>query len=68
MIGAKCRLVSGGKVMHTLTDEYGDFWFTDLAVGLYELTIEAKDYEIKVFKDIRTRECVNLGDIPLQRK
>jgi len=68
LIGAKCRLVSGGKVYHARTDEYGDFWFTDLAVGLYDLTIEAPGFDYKVFKDIRTRECVNLGDIPLERK
>lgn len=66
--GAKCRLVNGGKVYSTATDEYGDFWFNDLPVGLYDLTIEAKGFEIRVFKDIRTRECVNLGDIPLEKK
>jgi len=68
IIGAKCRLVNGGKLWSTVTDEFGDFWFKDLAVGVYDLTIEAEGYEIKTFNGLRTRECVNLGDIPLEKK
>jgi len=67
VIGAKCRLTSGGKLWKTETDEYGDFWFNDLPVGVFDLVIEAKGFDFKVFEGLRTRECVNLGDIPLER-
>ncbi len=33
VIGARCLLTSGGKLVETFTDAYGDFWFKDLAVG-----------------------------------
>jgi Fe-S-cluster-containing dehydrogenase component len=67
VIGAKCRLNCGGKLWETVTDAYGDFWFDDLAVGVYDLVIEAEGYEIKTFFGLRSRACVNLGDIPLDR-
>ena len=67
IIGARCLLNSGGKRWETRTDEYGDFWFNDLPVGLFDLSIQGKGYEVKLFEKIRTRECVNLGDIPLER-
>lgn len=67
VIGARCRLNCGGKVWETRSDEYGDFWFNDLAVGLYDLVIEAPGFERRCFFGIRTRECRNLGDIPLDR-
>lgn len=68
VIGARCLLNSGGKRWETRTDEYGDFWFNDLPVGLFDLSIQVKGYEVKLFEQLRTRECVNLGDIPLERK
>ena len=68
IIGARCLLNSGGKRWEVYTDEYGDFWFNDLPVGLYDLSIQVPGYEIKLFENLRTRECVNLGDIPLERK
>ena len=68
VIGARCLLNSGGKRWETRTDEYGDFWFNDLPVGLYDLSIQMPGYEVKLFERLRTRECVNLGDIPLERK
>ena len=67
IIGARCLLNSGGKRWETRTDEYGDFWFNDLPVGLFDLSIQEKGYEVKLFEKIRTRECVNLGDIPLEK-
>lgn len=67
VIGAKCRLVTGGKVYETCTDDYGDFWFRDLCVGRFDLYIEAPGYRRKCFEDLRTVECLNLGDIPLER-
>lgn len=69
IIGAKCRLTNGGKTVEVITDDYGDFWFKDLAKGKYDLVIEAKGFEYKVFNDIDlTEKDVNLGDIPLDRK
>ena len=67
IIGARCLLNSGGKRWEVKTDEYGDFWFNDLPVGLYDLSIQTPGYEVKLFENLRTRECVNLGDIPLER-
>ena len=54
IIGARCRMSTGGKNMETITDDYGDFWFNDLAIGRYELAIEAHGYEGKYFKDLYT--------------
>ena len=70
VIGAKCRLVSrgGAKVWETVTDDYGDFWFRDLPVGRFDLYIEARGFQRKIFEDLRTVECLNLGDIPLARE
>ena len=67
LIGAKCRLVTGAKVYETLTDDMGDFWFNDLAIGIFDLYIEAEGYERKIFNDLRTTECINLGDIAMER-
>ncbi len=68
VIGAKCRLVTGAKVYETVTDDYGDFWFKDLPVGKFQLYIEAEGFQRKIFEDLRTVECLNLGDIPLERE
>ncbi len=68
IIGARCLAVTGGKVYETFTDDFGDFWFNDLAVGSFDVSIEAKGFEPKYFKHLRTDESVNLGDIPLERK
>ena len=64
--GAEVRLNNYGKLWKTVTDNYGDFWFNDLDVGVYDLVIEAKGYKFKTFEKIRTRESVNLGDIALE--
>ena len=42
VIGARCLLNSGGKRWEVRTDEYGDFWFNDLPVGLFDLVIQDK--------------------------
>ena len=67
VIGAKCRLISGGKVWTTETDGFGDFWFKDLPVGVFALVIEAEGFQIKRFDGLCTQEAVNLGDIPMER-
>jgi len=68
IIGARIRAITGGKLYIASTDEYGDFWFKDLAVGVFDVYVEAKGYKTKAFKGLRTTECVNLGDIPLEKE
>ena len=68
VIGARCRATNGGKTVEVLSDEYGDFWFKDLAMGKYDVVIEAKGYEYKVFNQVDATKDVNLGDIPLDKK
>lgn len=68
VIGARVRAITGGKLYMTNTDEYGDFWFRDLAVGVFDVYIEAKGYKPKVFKGLHTTECINLGEIPLEKE
>ena len=62
---ARVMAVSGGKIVSVLTDDFGDFWIKDLAVGSWDITITAAGYEPKYIHGVRTDECVNLGDIPL---
>ncbi len=66
--GARCRLSSGGKNWEVFTDSFGDFWFTDLPVGLYDLTIHSRGYKYKVFGNLKTSQAINLGDIALERE
>ncbi len=68
VIGARCLLTTGGKLAETFTDVYGDFWFKDLTVDTYDLSIEAKGFEGKYLSALDTAKDVNLGDIPLVRK
>jgi Fe-S-cluster-containing dehydrogenase component len=65
---AHIMAVSGGKIIHVLTDDFGDFWLNDLAVGSYDVTISKDGFEPKYFYGIRTDECVNLGDIALEKQ
>jgi tetrathionate reductase subunit B len=67
IIGARCLLTSGGKVVETFTDAYGDFWFKDLAKGTYNVAIEAKGFKGRYFPGLDTTQDVNLGDIALER-
>jgi tetrathionate reductase subunit B len=67
VIGARCLLTSGGKLVETFTDAYGDFWFNDLVVGSYGVSIEADGFQGKYFYALDTAKDVNLGDIPLAR-
>jgi Fe-S-cluster-containing dehydrogenase component len=67
IIGAKVRAVSGGKHLEVYTDEFGDFWFNDLAVGIYDVFIEADGYAQKCFPGVDTEQSVNLEEIPLDR-
>jgi Fe-S-cluster-containing dehydrogenase component len=64
---AAVTAVTGGKIIRAQTDDFGDFWLLDLAVGSYDVTISAPGYDRKYFYGVRTDECVNLGDIPLEK-
>jgi Fe-S-cluster-containing dehydrogenase component len=68
VIGAKVRGLSGGKQVVTYTDEFGDFWLSDLAVGKFDVFIEAEGFEQKAFYGVDTAESVNLDEIPLERR
>lgn len=68
IIGAKVRATIYGKTYHTVTDDYGDFWFEDLPVGVFKVVIEADGYDFKVFDEVRTDGSRNLGDIPLYKR
>jgi hypothetical protein len=60
---ASCTLSGDGSGSAT-TDEWGDFWFEDLPVGTFSLTIEG-DGKTTTINDINTEKDVNLGDIAL---
>lgn len=67
IIGADCTLEEkgSGTVLRVKTDNYGDFWFEDLAEGKFDLQIE-KDGRVESFTGLDTAgKDINLGDIPL---
>ena len=64
---ARCHLSTGARTWDVYTDDFGDFWFKDLPVGKFDLSIQAEGYAPKLFQGLSTRECVNLGDIPLEK-
>lgn len=68
VIGAKVRAITGGKLYEAVSDNYGDFWFKDLPVGVFDVYIEAKGFKIKTFTHLRTLDAVNLGDIMLEKE
>jgi tetrathionate reductase subunit B len=49
------------------TDNFGDFWFKDLKMGDYSLTVKKTGYRNASLKTINTRQDVNLGDIPMKK-
>ncbi|MDR0851219.1 MAG: carboxypeptidase regulatory-like domain-containing protein [Clostridiales Family XIII bacterium] len=68
IIGAKVRATNGGKTWTAITDDFGDFWLNDLAVGKYDVVIDAEGYEYKTFEKVDLAKDVNLGDLPLKKK
>lgn len=65
--GAACVLTDSenGKQRKTVSDGFGDFWFTNLDSGEYDLEIRAPGFQLKSIAHIKAEEDVNLGDIPL---
>jgi len=65
IVGATCTLTGEDSTYTETTDGFGDFWFENLSVGTYGLTIEKNGLTKKIDK-INTEKDVNLGDIPFQ--
>jgi Fe-S-cluster-containing dehydrogenase component len=66
IIGAECVLseIGGDKKYTVSTDNYGDFWFKDIADGKFRLEISSNG-KLRVFDDLDTSKAdINLGDIP----
>jgi Fe-S-cluster-containing dehydrogenase component len=61
--GATCTLSGDGTETLT-TNDFGDFWFEGLKVGIYSVKIEAGG-KSKTIDNISTEMDVNLGDIAL---
>lgn len=68
VIGATCSLTdsAGGTPITATTDGFGDFWFKNLAQGVYALKIDAQGLPSKQIDKISVAKDVNLGDIPLE--
>jgi len=62
---ATCTLEGEGETFTQATNHWGDFWFKNLEVGTFSLTIEANG-KSKTIADISTEKDVGLGDIPLE--
>jgi len=69
--GAKVTAIDEktGKTYETITDEFGDFWLTNLEWNhSYTIKIEKEGYNTWTLEGVKTEKDVNLGDIPLLRK
>jgi Fe-S-cluster-containing dehydrogenase component len=69
--GAKVTAIDEetGKTYEAVTDEFGDFWLTNLEWNhSYTIKVEKEGYNTWTLKGIKTDKDVNLGDIPLLRK
>lgn len=64
---AVCHLRQGDREWDTCTDFFGDFWFRDLPVGNFCLSIEADGFAKVEYQDLNTADSLNLGDIPMER-
>ena len=66
---ARCHLTGGNKAWDATSDIFGDFWFTDLPRGKFELSVEADGFEGLPIREIDTAEnSINLGDMPMDRR
>ena len=67
IIGGTCTLTDGENTWTQETDSYGDFWFKNLKVGTYDLTIAAPGFQTLHLNGLSTEKDVNLGDIPMDK-
>ncbi len=58
----------GKKVASVKTDNFGDFWFDGLAVGIYSLEIVKAGHLSQTMEKINTEKDINVGDIALNKK
>lgn len=66
VIGAKVTLKdASGAVLETASDDFGDFWFKQVAPSVYTVGIEAPGYAPKTIVVDATEEDVNIGGIAL---
>jgi len=56
-----------GDFRKTTTDDWGDFWFEKLSVGIYSLKVELDGFRPYEMKGVSTTEDINVGDIALIR-
>jgi len=63
-IGATCTLSGDGSGTKT-TDDFGDFWFDDLAEGTFTVTITSGGKSATVSNISTVEKDINLGDVAL---
>lgn len=71
IIGAKVTALelNTGQVYEVFTDEFGDFWFTNLKWNhAYLLKVEKEGYKEKVLGVYKTDKDINVGDIFLEKQ
>lgn len=61
IIGGTCTLTDGENTWVQETDSYGDFWFKNLKVGTYDLTIAAPGFQMLHLNGLSTEKDVNPG-------
>lgn len=67
IIGAKVTLTKpDGTTAETCSDDFGDFWFRQLAPGSYSFTIEAEGYE-GAGLEVDLDKSLNVGDFDLKK-
>lgn len=67
IIGAKVTLenVETGDVFATETDEFGNFWFNQIAAGSWRVYFEAEGYLSRMLEASTVDEDRNMGPIEL---
>lgn len=67
IIGAECTAAGGGETYSVKSDSFGDFWFKDLPVGEFDVTISMEGFKPIKFEKVSTEKSVNLGDLPMEK-
>ncbi|MDR2197517.1 MAG: carboxypeptidase regulatory-like domain-containing protein [Coriobacteriales bacterium] len=66
LVGATVSLTCpDGRILSTVTDDFGDFWFRRLEAGAYRLAIEAAGYQILTDVDVLLERSLNVGSFAL---
>ncbi|MEG1560958.1 MAG: 4Fe-4S dicluster domain-containing protein [Raoultibacter sp.] len=69
VIGAKITLenLDSGEVLATETDEFGDFWFEQVAAARYRIYVEAEGYLTRTLETSAVDEDRNVGPVDVFR-